>query len=142
MRYWDSSAIVPLLVGEPEHAAARAAFERDSDVATWWASSVECVSAIARRDREGSLTPEHVAIALHRLDELAAAWQEVEPTDRVRRVAVRILRVHELRAADALQLAAAITAAEDQPRALPLVSYDQRLALAAQREGFEVIRPS
>lgn len=56
--------------------------------------------------------------------------------------AARLLRVHPLCAADALQLAAARMAAEDRPETLPFVTLDDRLALAAQREGFEVIRPA
>ena len=39
---------------------------------------------------------------------LEASWNEIDPTDRVRQQAMRLLRVHSLRAADSLQLAAAI----------------------------------
>ena len=139
MKYWDASAIVPLLVGEPEHVSAQAEFERDPSIATWWGTDVECVSAIARRQREGALEADAVSAAMHRLDGLAAAWQEVQPTARLRRSAMRLLRVHPLRSADALQLAAAIVASEDNPPALQLVTYDDRLADAALREGFTVV---
>ncbi len=54
----------------------------------------------------------------------------------------RLLRLHPLRAADALQLAAAIIACEHQPESLPLVTLDQRLAEAARREGFAVLPQS
>jgi len=47
-----------------------------------------------------------------------------------------------LHAADALQLAAAVAAADDSAAQLPFVTLDTRLALAAQREGFEVIQPA
>jgi predicted nucleic acid-binding protein len=59
----------------------------------------------------------------------------------VRQTAIRLLRVHPLRTADALQLAAAIAAAEDHPATLPFVTLDERLAQAAEREGFPVARP-
>jgi uncharacterized protein len=77
--------------------------------------------------------------AFGRLAQLTASWQEVEASDLVRETAVRLLRVHPLRAADGLQLAAAFVAAEGRPATLELVTLDDRLALAAQREGFAVI---
>ena len=68
--------------------------------------------------------------------------KKIRPTERVRRAAARLLRVHPLRAADALQLAAAIVGSEDRPETLPFVTLDDRLADAATREGFRVIRPA
>lgn len=73
-----------------------------------------------------------------RLDSLAEAWNEVQPTAALRAAARRLLRVHSLRATDALQLAAAIIAAEGMPASLPIVTLDERLAIAARREGFAV----
>jgi predicted nucleic acid-binding protein len=57
----------------------------------------------------------------------------------VREAAVRFLRVHPLRAADALQLAAAFVAAERRPSSLEVVTLDDRLAVAARKEGFALI---
>lgn len=141
MRFWDSSAVLPLLVGEPTSRAMGEAFVRDPEVVVWWATEVECVSALSRLDRDGALDASGMSDALARLDELALAWHEVQPVARVRQVAIRLLRTHGLRAADAFQLAAAIAAAEDVPRSLPLVTLDGRLALAAQREGFPIVSP-
>ncbi len=142
MRFWDTSAIVPLLVGEPSTSAAMAEVERDGEIIVWWATRVECVSAIARMEREARLDGPGSAKAIQRLDELVHAWQEVQPVDRIRQTANRLLRVHGLRAADAFQLGAAISASEDRPASLPLVTLDDRLAQAAEREGFEVVVPS
>lgn len=141
MRFWDTSALVPLLDDEPASQAARQQFERDPDVVTWWGTTVECVSAVTRRERDGALDPPSVVVALDRLDALSRHWTEVEPGERVRTIAYRTLRVHPLRAADALQLAAAIVASEDQPASLPFLTLDDRLAEAAAREGFVVVRP-
>ena len=116
-------------------------YEADPEVLAWWATAAECVSALARLEREGSLTAPSMAEALLRLDGLARAWREVQPVTTVRTIAIRLLRVHPLRAADALQLGAAIVAAEDHPATLPLVTLDERLAQAAEREGFVVVRP-
>ena len=108
----------------------------------WWSTGVECVSAIARREREGLLTAADVIAATATLAALARAWGEIQAGDELRQAAIRLLRVHPLRAADALQLAAAITAADDDPRTLPFVTLDDRLARAAEREGFPVVEPA
>jgi predicted nucleic acid-binding protein len=141
VRFWDSSAIVPLLVAEASSVAVMAAYELDPEVVAWWATGAECVSALARLEREGSLTRASMSEGLRRLDGLARAWREVQPVTAVRETAIRLLRVHPLRTADALQLAAAIVAAEGHPASLPLVTLDERLAQAAEREGFVIVRP-
>lgn len=141
MRFWDSSAVVPLLVEERTTAATLEEFERDPELLVWWGTELECVSALARQEREGALSAHSVVTALERLDALSLAWREVLPVARVRQTATRLLRVHPLRAGDALQLAAAVVGAESLPATLPLVTLDERLAQAAQREGFAVVSP-
>ena len=116
-------------------------FELDPEVVAWWATEAECVSALARLERDDSLTAPSMAEGLRRLDGLARAWREVQPVTAVRTTAIRLLRVHPLRAADALQLGAAIVAAENHPASLQIVTLDERLAQAAEREGFAVVRP-
>jgi hypothetical protein len=141
VRFWDSSAIVPLLVAEPSSAAVMQVYELDPEVVAWWATEAECVSALARLEREDSLTSPSMTQGVRRLESLARAWREVQPLSAVRQTAIRLLRVHPLRTADALQLGAAIVAAEDHPATLPFVTLDERLAQAAEREGFAVVRP-
>ncbi len=138
MRYWDSSAIIPLTVTEASTDAMRAIAKEDPVMCVWWATEVECVSALARLEREGALSDTATTGALERLDLLAESWNEVQPVAAVRGAARRLLRVHTLRAADALQLAAAVVAAEGQPASLEIVTLDERLAAAARREGFTV----
>lgn len=142
MRFWDSSAIVPLLVDEPTSAAVMREYEQDPEMLVWWATKAECVSALARLERESLLDAPSMTKSLRRLAALAKAWQEIQPVAPLRHTAVRLLRVHPLRAGDALQLAAAIVAAEEHPETLPFVTLDERLALAAEREGFVVVDPS
>jgi predicted nucleic acid-binding protein len=141
MRFWDSSAIIPLLVTEARSPAARGHYEHDPDMAVWWATETECVSGLARLERDGHLGAGEITLAIGRLDRLGAAWQEIQPIARIRLIANRLLRTHSLRAADALQIAAAIVAAEEQPASLGLVTFDQRLAEVAAREGFSVSGP-
>jgi predicted nucleic acid-binding protein len=138
MRFWDSSALVPLLV-EEESTAELLSLYSTSAVIAWWASDVECASALARLERSEQLTPAATREALKRLKALAASWHVVEPTAAVKETARRLLRVHDLRAADSLQLAAAVVAAEQRPSSLELVCRDRRLSLAADREGFPIV---
>lgn len=107
----------------------------------WWSTTVECVSAISRREREGDITRRGAQDALDRLDGMREDWDEIAPHEVVRRTARRLLRVHALRAADALQLAAALVASEDYPETLELISLDTRLVEAAQREGVTTLVP-
>lgn len=139
MRFWDASAIVPLVVEEPEREAMLTLLEQDDVMLVWWATPVECTSAIVRRERDGTLTAAQAAASLKRLRYLKERWHEVQPSAVLRDVAERLLRVHPLRAADSLQLAAAIIAAEREPATLDLVSLDDRLGDAASREGFHVL---
>jgi predicted nucleic acid-binding protein len=137
--FWDASAIVPLLVGEVTTPQMQAPALRDADMLVWWGSAVECMSALARLERAAALDAKGMARASDRLKQLADGWHEVEPSEIVRETAVRFLRVHPLRAADALQLAAAFTAAERRPASLRVVTLDERLADAARREGFALV---
>jgi uncharacterized protein len=139
MKFWDASAIVPLLVTEGTTKAVQSLAEKDSTMIVWWATEVECASAITRLEREASLDDAAVIEAFQRLRQLAQTWHEVDPSDPAREAAVRFLRVHPLRAADALQLAAAFIAAERRPSSLEIVTLDDRLAAAAQKEGFALI---
>jgi uncharacterized protein len=139
VKFWDSSALMPLLVNERTTQAMEEVARDDPAMLVWWATESECVSAIARLERQGDLSSDTTAAALGHLDLLAESWNEVQPVEAVRRTARRLLRVHTLRAADALQLAAAVVAAEGQPSSLDIVSLDDRLGEAARREGFVVI---
>jgi len=139
MRFWDSSALVPTFVDEHSSARIRAAFGDDPHVVVWWATIVECVSAISRRERveaNGSTKARHAHESLGRL---SSTWSEVPPSSALRDDAQRLVRVHDLRAADAFQLAAARAASDGTPETLPFVTLDERLAIAASREGFPVL---
>jgi len=139
MKFWDSSALVPLLVTETTSKAALRELERDEDVLAWWGTEVECASALCRLERDGDLDERGLDEAITRLRDIAPSWQVIQPTSRVRAVAVRLLRLHPLRSANALQLAAALEASENEPPTLPFVTLDERLARSAVREGFPVV---
>jgi uncharacterized protein len=140
VRFWDASAVVPLLVAEPVTEDVLALLDEDAEMLVWWGTPVECTSALARRERESALAAGGVTAAAERLRTLSAAWEEILPADVVGSTAQRVLRVHPLRAADALQLAAAIVASEHDTQSLAFVCLDDRLGEAAAREGFPVVR--
>lgn len=130
--------MMPLLVREMATETANELLSADRSLLVWWGAEVECTSALSRLEREENLDPSGVSAALRRLAVLRGSWHEVQPSDAVRETAVRLLRVHDLRAADALQLAAAVVASEGRPSSLPFVCLDERLRRAADREGFAV----
>jgi predicted nucleic acid-binding protein len=128
-----------LLINDAYSAAANRALSQDPQIATWWGTVVECHSAIWNSRRRGLLTNPEAAAAESRLQSMRNAWTEVAPSEDVRALALRFLRIHQLRAADALQLAAAAIAAEGQSAAMPFVSNDRRLVEAARLEGFAIV---
>ena len=141
MRFWDSSAVVPLLVEQDASAAVGRALQVDA-LSAWWGTRVECASAIARLEREKMLSSQRADVARSRLEALARSWHEVQPSEPVRRAAERLLRPHTFSALDALQAAAALVLAEHDPSTLSVVCLDTRPAEALRREGFIVQVPA
>lgn len=139
MKYWDSSALVSLLVEEAQTASRIDLLERDPSIVSWWGSQVECASALNRLHREGAIEALELRHVLEQLRMMAASWVEIAPTGRIRDRALRLLRVHPLRSADAMQLASALAACKENPPTLDFVCSDARLAEAASREGFSII---
>jgi len=136
MRFWDTSAIVPLCVNEPMSQKVTRLLKDDEGMVVWWATRVECVSALSRRFREGSLDATGLGQATAVLNSAVERWTEVQPVAAVRDVAERLLRVHSLRAADAFQLAAAFIWAGGSPRDCAIVCLDKVIRDVAVREGF------
>lgn len=139
MHFWDASAIVPLCLEEDRSESLRALAAVEG-VVTWCLSRVEVKSAIERRRREGALESDDRERALWNISNLFESWTEIADVKATRDRAWRLLAVHPLRAADALQLAAALVAAEDRPERHTFVSADTRLRTAAEREGFSLLK--
>jgi len=139
VRFWDSSAMVALVVPEQSSSACFRLLLADPEVVVWALTPVEVLSAINRRVRTAELDGSAHDASQRRLEVLRSGWDEVHDVELVRARAERVLRVHELRAADALQLAAALTASAEHPRHVEMVSLDRRLSEAARREGFTVL---
>lgn len=139
MRFWDASALVPLVVAEPSSERLRDRLAEDTDVLVWLWTRPEIVSGVERRFREGSLTRQERVEVLTRFGELAGAWDEVADVLAVREIAIRLLARHPLRAADSGQLGAAMLAAETAGSMTELVTLDDQLGRAAEIEGFTVL---
>lgn len=71
MRFWDSSALVALIVEEARSVACRTLRRAHPSIAVWALSRTELTSAIHRLAREGQLDQGDVAVALKRLDRLS-----------------------------------------------------------------------
>lgn len=139
MRFWDSSALIPLLVAEPTSSRAKAWLREDPAVIVWTLTRVELLSAFARRRRSDPRAAVHLRAARGELLDAWERWTEITAAEVVRRHAERLVETHPLRAADALQIGAAIVAAEDHPATLEFVTLDDAQATAAEREGFGVL---
>lgn len=140
MKFWDASAVVPLLICQPATEQLPRLLEEDPRIAVWWATPIECISAVARLRRENALDRSDEESVAAGLRKLGSSWYEVQPGESIRRQAMRLLRIHALRAADALQLAAALEWAGSLPDSnASLVTLDRRLAEAADLEGFTVL---
>jgi predicted nucleic acid-binding protein len=139
MRFWDSSALVPLLIDEPRSDRVRQLGDDDTAVAVWWGTLVECTSALVRRERGGSITAVARDRGLVALAEVSQLWFALGPTEALRDAAVRAVRVHGLAGGDAFQLAAALDWAEGRPAGRTFVSLDEELRAAAVLEGFTVL---
>lgn len=139
MRYWDASALVPLVIAESTTEQLRELLGQDPKVVTWAWSWVEVASAVERRFREGQITGRQRRDALDRFAQLAGACDEVTDVLAVRRKALPLLARHPLRAADAAQLAAALMVVPDDLPELAFVCLDARLAAAAEGEGLRAL---
>jgi predicted nucleic acid-binding protein len=136
--FWDSSSLIPLLLPESRSAALTAVFNADDHPVIWWVTPVECHSALARLVRDKVLPRDDARRAIERLRVIRSRANEIAPSDDIRARAIHLLGSHNLRAADALQLAAALAWCEGQPTGESLVCTDDRLREAARQEGFEL----
>jgi predicted nucleic acid-binding protein len=107
----------------------------------WTFTRVEILSALARRRRAEPRAARRLLAARREILEAWPHWSEVTALDLVRRHAERVIEAHPLRAADAIQIGAALVAAEEEPASVGFVTLDETQADAAEREGFRVFGP-
>ena len=139
MRFWDSSAIVPLFMQEPRSSVVDALLLSDPEITIWWATRTECLSALARAVRDGTLRAREEAEARRRALAVIGDTAEIDCSEDVRNQADELLARYPLSAADALQLGASIAWTRHRPAGFEFVSLDARLRDAAGREGYTVL---
>ena len=139
MRFWDSSALVPLLVVEPGTNVAARWLREDPSVVVWTMTRVELVSALARRRRRDPRYAAEISAARRDLFDVWERWSEITSAEIVRRHAERLVDAHPIKAADALQIGAALVAAQQHPELYEFVTLDEVQATAAEREGLRVL---
>jgi uncharacterized protein len=138
MRYFDASALVKRYVREAGSAAVRGLLAADVAV-TSRLTEVEIASALARRAREGDMTPAERDRALAALGADIPSLYVVELLPAVVGRAVDLVRRRTLRAGDAVQLASCLETQARVGQALAFIVGDRRLAEAARDEGLEVV---
>lgn len=139
MKFWDSSALFVLLTVQKGSSKAADVFLSDAEVVMWWGTPVELTSAAARLRRMGEVDDAGYTRILSKIGPLAQSAEEVQPSEEVRQAALRLIRIHDLRAADSLQLAAALVWARYVPVGLDFVCMDAKLRAAAEKEGFNIL---
>ena len=139
MRYWDASALVPLLVAEPASSLVREWLVEDRQIVTWVWTRTEILSSIERRTREGLVSRIQRREVLDRLDEFSGYRDEVADALAARTGANALLARHPLRAADAGLLGAALLVQEQLAGPLEFACLDQRLSSAAELEGLRIL---
>jgi hypothetical protein len=139
MRFWDSSALVPLLVHEPDSHRVRPLIDSDARVVASLLTALEVVATLWRRRRTDDLTAGEHTEADAAFAEISEAWSDVSDFNTVREIALDVVSRRPLRASDAFQLASAIVASQGKPTTLPFVTLDRDLASAARAEGFPVL---
>ena len=136
--FWDASALLHVCVPGQTSSHAKSLLRGAAPV-VWWATSVEVESALARLYREAELSCAAYTASRHRLTALLSSCKEIQPTEAVRALAVRQLGQFPLRAADALQLAAALIWCKQKPKGRLFVCNDLRLDAAADSSGLDVV---
>lgn len=139
MIFWDASAVLPLCVQEDPSPLVQDLLLGDPAMVVWWGTPIECCSALARLQREGHLDRQAVSRAVRFLDSLREGWSEILPSHQVREGALRCISVHGLKAADSLQLAAAMVWSNYRPTGHFFACFDKRLQQAAHNEGFRIV---
>ena len=137
--FWDTSALAALCCRHPSAAPGRRIARQTRKFVIWWGTPVELSSAFSQLLRAGTLNEQELKHALRKKSILRHSWLEVQPSERLRDVAESLPERYGLRASDALQLAAALVWCKEKPRHRPFASFDQRLAHAAAKAGFNII---
>ncbi len=134
--------MIPLIFEEPTSPVLNEFLMQDADMVVWWGTWIECSVTVSRLGREGRLDENGQEETRAALDGLSVDWLEVEPAEGLRLLAMLVSKTHSLKAADCLQLAAALRWCEGNTDEAEFVCLDNRLHQSAEDEGFDVLPES
>jgi predicted nucleic acid-binding protein len=138
MRFWDSSALISLLIVDTHSARADAIVRADGVIVSSFITPIEISSALWRRRHARQFSVAEHTVADERFAALSRRWSTIHDVERVVDGSLSLLTRYPLRTGDAIQLAAAVVA-RDEVTELEFVTFDNRLATAARAEGFAVL---
>jgi hypothetical protein len=141
IRYFDASALAKRYVFETESPQVSLLLT-EGPPATSRFTEVEVASALARRTREGILTPRERGRALAALEQDMATFYIVELLPEVTALAIGLLTQYRLRGPDAIQLASCLFLKKHLQQEIELVAFDRQLVDVAKRKGLQVWKPS
>ena len=133
--YFDTSAVIPLLIGEPSSATCVRMWNEAARSVSVRLLYPEARAALARAERMGRITKRQHEVAVAELETIITEIDHVEVTAQLARNAGDLAQVHQLRGYDAVHLAAAMAALDAE---LVLVTGDNYLAGAARAQGLPV----
>lgn len=133
--YFDTSALIPLIIEEPSTAVCLRLWNEASRIASVRLLYAEACAALARAHRVGHLSATQLEEAVDALDEITTQIDHVEVTDELVRTAGALARKHGLRGYDAVHLAAGLKVSDDD---VVFVTGDMNLATAARVSGVAV----
>jgi uncharacterized protein len=139
LAFWDTSALVPLCVRRGFTPRAITLY-KTYEAVVWWTAPVEIASALARLVRMKQLDSGEWAQSRRLAATLSDSWFVIQPSDVLRAKAVQLVDRYELRAGDAMQLAAALEWSEGVPQGRVFLTADQKLQEAAVLSGFDAKR--
>jgi predicted nucleic acid-binding protein len=133
--YFDTSAVVPLIINEPSSDQCNRVWNESSRVVSVRLLYPEARAALAKAERMGRITRTQLVSAIAELDSIMAEVDHIEVTAELATVAGHLAQEHGLRGYDAVHFAAVDAVADGD---LVLVTGDADLAAAAVAIGIPV----
>ena len=138
--FCDTSALIKLLIDEPDSAQIHQATERAGLIAACRITWAEAMAAMARRQRDDPTSAEEIDHARQRLMTLWSSFTIVEVSQPLVEAAGRFADGFALRGYDSVQLAAAHALHITSEQSVTFACFDRRLNQAAQLLQLEVLR--
>lgn len=133
--YFDTSALIPLVVGEPASSTCARLWNEATRVVSTRLVYPEARAALAQAQRMNRLRAVELEQAVVELDSIALEISYIEVSAELAASAGHLAQAHGLRGYDAVHLASAVLVNDEE---FALVTGDRPLASAAQSVGISV----